>query len=400
MKDYEQVTNLIDVESLQAIQDNCAKALGLAFVAVDYRGVPITEYSGFTSFCSLIRQDDSLMALCERCDAHGGLRAAISEQPCIYRCHAGLVDFAVPFILEGSYIGAVLGGQVRLSDAEPPELERILPSQTTFEMSAELEKAYQEIEPISYEKLCAAVDMIRCVLLFSMQCYHEKDVAEELAQKSRELRAERDIRSDLEYAVQQRKDVFSRQEEGFGYFYFVMNMLANLSQQGKSEELRRVLYDYVDLVRYITDPDDQASTLGEELDCVAAFLRILKAWYQDDFSFDVSVSERCKSQPCTRLMLQRIAEGLLLASEESMLLAWKRFEIAIEVDGSCVALRVAVSEAALKESAEDLDDFLEASVDDLSRALLRESEDGCRLPVSVERQGGHGASIRFRLPLT
>ena len=107
------ISDFIDVEQLQAIQDNCSKAMGLAFVTVDYRGRPITKYSGFTPHCKLGREIQGFSEMCEQCDAHGGLHSAITGQPYIYRCHADLVDFAVPLIFNGSYMGAVMGGQVR-----------------------------------------------------------------------------------------------------------------------------------------------------------------------------------------------------------------------------------------------------------------------------------------------
>ena len=104
MEDARKVSDFIDLDLLQSIQDNCSKAMGLAFITVDYKGIPITKYSGFTSHCVLGRQEKGFAEMCEQCDAHGGLHAAITGQPYIYRCHANLVDFAVPLIVNGSYM--------------------------------------------------------------------------------------------------------------------------------------------------------------------------------------------------------------------------------------------------------------------------------------------------------
>ena len=127
----------IDLDLLQNIQDNCSKAMGLAFITVDYKGIPITKYSGFTSHCMLGRQAKGFAEMCEQCDAHGGLHAAITGQPYIYRCHADLVDFAVPLIVNGSYMGAVLGGQVRLQEESERELEHILPQRPNWKRDKE-----------------------------------------------------------------------------------------------------------------------------------------------------------------------------------------------------------------------------------------------------------------------
>ena len=102
------------MERLQTLLDNLAKALDLAFVAVDYRGCPVTKSSGFTDFCSHMQKHAGYGQLCSQCYAHGGLHATMAEAPYIYRCHCGLAEFAVPLMVEGKYVGAVMGGQCEL----------------------------------------------------------------------------------------------------------------------------------------------------------------------------------------------------------------------------------------------------------------------------------------------
>jgi Predicted sensor domain len=46
------ITDIIDVEVLQRIQDSFSDATGLAAVTVDYKGNPITEYSNFSEYCT------------------------------------------------------------------------------------------------------------------------------------------------------------------------------------------------------------------------------------------------------------------------------------------------------------------------------------------------------------
>ena len=111
MGEFKKISDQVNIELIQSIQDKCSKAMGLAFVTVDYKGRPITKYSGFTEHCALGRQLQGFSELCEQCDAHGGLHSAITGQPYIYRCHADLVDFAVPLILDDNYLGSVMGGR-------------------------------------------------------------------------------------------------------------------------------------------------------------------------------------------------------------------------------------------------------------------------------------------------
>ena len=99
---------------LQKIQDAFAESTGFAAITVDFRGKPITEYSNFSPFCKLVRNHPQFVEICYKCDAFGGLEAARKGTSHIYRCHAGLVDFAVPIMVKGQYLGSMMVGQVKV----------------------------------------------------------------------------------------------------------------------------------------------------------------------------------------------------------------------------------------------------------------------------------------------
>ena len=46
------LTDLIDIEMLQRIQDAFADMTGMAVVTVDENGAPVTKESNFTDFCN------------------------------------------------------------------------------------------------------------------------------------------------------------------------------------------------------------------------------------------------------------------------------------------------------------------------------------------------------------
>lgn len=107
------LTDLLDVETLQRFQDSFSQMTGIAAMTTNAEGVPVTEASGFSHFCmNMIRQSPKGKKLCEECDQRGGQRAMRTGKPQIYTCHGGLVDFASPLIVNGQFIGSVMGGQV------------------------------------------------------------------------------------------------------------------------------------------------------------------------------------------------------------------------------------------------------------------------------------------------
>lgn len=108
------LTDLISVDALQQIQDGFSRYTGMAALTTDVNGTPVTTGSGFTKFCmELTRQSEKGCHNCEECDKNGALLTLKNGHASVYTCHAGLMDFAAPIMVEGNFIGSFIGGQVR-----------------------------------------------------------------------------------------------------------------------------------------------------------------------------------------------------------------------------------------------------------------------------------------------
>ena len=62
----------------------------------------------YTSFCKRLRELDAFREKCYYCDACGGRKARRIGKAYVYICHAGLIDFAIPIMIKGQYVGAFL----------------------------------------------------------------------------------------------------------------------------------------------------------------------------------------------------------------------------------------------------------------------------------------------------
>jgi ligand-binding sensor protein/AraC-like DNA-binding protein len=128
MDAIERLKSVINIEKWQLVQDALSDVTGMSIVTADYRGVPITEHSGCRAYCRGVREDPALTRLCQKCDSRGGLEAIRAKAPYIYRCHMNVVDAAIPIIIDNSYLGSILIGQVLLPEGEQVErLEMICP---------------------------------------------------------------------------------------------------------------------------------------------------------------------------------------------------------------------------------------------------------------------------------
>lgn len=96
--------DIMDSKKLQEIQDMFSDSTGLAAIAVDSDGEYVTQGSNFTDFCmKYTRGNPEGLRRCVKCD---------NECTGTYYCHAGLMDFASPIIVEGERVGSIIGGQV------------------------------------------------------------------------------------------------------------------------------------------------------------------------------------------------------------------------------------------------------------------------------------------------
>ena len=117
------LTDLIDVESLQKIQDAFSEMSGIASMITDASGTIQTKPSGFTDFCKkYVRNTEEGRKRCQECDRLGVEKAAKAGGSCAYFCHAGLVAFAAPIMAHGHLVGCFIGGQMLTI---PPDEEEI-----------------------------------------------------------------------------------------------------------------------------------------------------------------------------------------------------------------------------------------------------------------------------------
>lgn len=105
--------DVIDIDLLQKFQDNFAESMDIASVTVDINGTPVTSPSSYTSFCATFTQSTDIGTnRCAESHRKGGQEAARTGKPYVYTCHAGLIDFAAPIMINGTQVGTILGGQI------------------------------------------------------------------------------------------------------------------------------------------------------------------------------------------------------------------------------------------------------------------------------------------------
>ena len=153
----------LNSELINKIAQDFAQATSLAVVVVNIHGDEISELFNFTPFSQMMRQHSQLSTRCRMSDRCGGLEASKSDQPCIYRCHAGLTDFSIPLVIAGHLVGFVLCGQVRLRN-DDVDLVDILNVDDCWQADPELLNEFRKVPEMDYSRVMASADLLKLIV--------------------------------------------------------------------------------------------------------------------------------------------------------------------------------------------------------------------------------------------
>ncbi|WP_017353561.1 PocR ligand-binding domain-containing protein [Clostridium sp. VAP51] len=184
IKDNLNLNKVIDLEKWVNLQESLAVVTKVAIIIVDYKGNPITKHSGCHRFCKAVRDNPELVKYCQKCDSRGGLEAVRLNEPYIYLCHYNIVDIAIPIIIDGKYIGAVMAGQVKLSDTNASDiLEQIVGTSNNFIVKKALEdfkNYYDELPILSYEEVKEIANMLFSLCNYLIEEALDKNLISEM----------------------------------------------------------------------------------------------------------------------------------------------------------------------------------------------------------------------------
>jgi ligand-binding sensor protein len=309
VKQLMNLKNFIDIEKLQKIQNEFSTATGIASVTVDCIGKPVTKSSNFTRYCDLIRSDSKRKKVCYKCDAHGGLQAAIKGGPYFYTCHGGLTDFAIPIIVNDTYLGAVLAGQIRLED-EVEELDNIVIPSPDLLDNPILKEAYLETPILSFEQVQAAAEMIFAVTNYIVERQFVNIIQERLNDKNMKLLESITVQSELERSLKEAELKALQSQINPHFLFNVLNTIGRLALMENAKKTENIIYSFSDMMRYTLKKNStQLVNLSSEIDHVSNYLSIQKLRLGERLNYNIDVPEDLRGIKCPFMILQPIVEN-------------------------------------------------------------------------------------------
>ena len=312
------INDVIDVEVLQKIQDSFSDATGLAAVTVDYKGNPVTKYSNFSEFCNCVRKDSNNRDLCYQSDAHGGIESARSGKPAIYICHGGLVDVAVPIMVKGNYLGAIMAGQVKI----PKDEMKKLPYGTSHELTdftkhPEVLESYDKAWKTTLTQVKSAADLLYTIANYLVEKQMIHIMQEELHNKNIELMEEVKLRSEVEASLKE-ADLKALQAQINPHFLFnVLNTIGRLALLEGADKTQEMIYAFSDMMRYTLKKEkNNVVTLKEEMEHVQNYLSIQKMRLGNRLNYSVQIDEMAEDILCPFMTVQPFVENAIIHAVE------------------------------------------------------------------------------------
>ena len=311
-----QIEDVIDVKELQNLQDNWAKATNLAFVSVDRNGRPITEQSNFTPFCEKLRQYDEFREKCHYCDACGGRKAKRIGRAYTYICHAGLIDFAIPIMIKGQYVGAILAGQVACTQKQ--DLRPIATASQGWQKDEELVKLYNQVAVMPVEKILAVAQILCDSYNYSIEKQYVNKIDSELREKDLKLIKEEKLRIEMEKSLREIELKALHYQINPHFLFNVLNTIGRLAFFENAKMTEDVVYAFSDMMRYILRKSTQPlSSLGDEITYVLNYLKIQKIRLGSRLQYTIAVPEEYYMVKLPFLSLTTIVENSIKHAVEN-----------------------------------------------------------------------------------
>ncbi|MEA4934347.1 MAG: PocR ligand-binding domain-containing protein [Lawsonibacter sp.] len=300
-----QLEDILDVDTLQKFLDNFAVGFNCAAVSVGRNGEEFTRPSYYRPFCSdYIHNSYIGDQRCAQCHKEFGEKAIAQGRPYIGYCHAGLVDFAAPVIINGEHIGTVLGGQILDKNANEAQIRKVAHEIDSDENG--LWEATQKIDIVPKQTIQAAAEVLYIVVNAMAQSGFNRIESNLLSSNFANNFIE--ISATVESLAEGSQDIVSHQNQ----------LVSEILQTQKH------IKEITDVLKSITKISDQVRILGINASIEAAHIGAAGK------TFGVVATEISKLSDTTKQTVETV-NSITEAVEKSIQATQKNAELTMDV---------------------------------------------------------------------
>lgn len=158
-----ELDDLIDVATLQAIQNQFAQLVGVAAFITDLEGQPFAPCSRCSQFCQIIHSRPEGMAACQA--SWRSIALLDQEGAAIHVCHAGIQYASAPVSVGQQRLGLVTAGQFFTEPPDPAAFrERALATGVRLGISGEaLAGAMDSLTILSHDQAMQITNLLQTI---------------------------------------------------------------------------------------------------------------------------------------------------------------------------------------------------------------------------------------------
>ncbi|HBK4951534.1 TPA: PocR ligand-binding domain-containing protein, partial [Raoultella ornithinolytica] len=269
MKNKYKLHEFLDVDRLQTLQDNFSQSMMIALVVVDQDGIPVTQASGFSDFCARSRMNATLARHCYDSDSAGGRAAMLAGEPVVYRCYCGFVEFAVPIMINGHYLGAFISGQVKVEAEKEQTIPYILDNNHLWQENPWLINLHENTPRMPYDRFESTAYTLLHVASYLVEQAHANNIQRELQQKEQELTSELRKRVEIERSLHEAEFKALSYQINPHFLFNVLNTIGRLAFLEDASRTETMVHDFSDMMRYLLRKNNNGLiTLGREMNYV------------------------------------------------------------------------------------------------------------------------------------
>jgi len=225
------ITDILNVDILQRLQDSFVAMTQTACLIVDTEGNNVTRPSKITEFCEkYVKLSEASCQKCGTCYVNAIKAAKEKGATQGFICHAGLIAYGNPIVMEGVVIGGIIVGQVKLaalSEASKKAVQELV-KELDVDFDAYWE-AFQKIDEKSEEELQRSADF----------AYTMAGIASELAYSRYRIR---DTVKEIEAAANMKSDFLANMSHEIRT---PMNAVIGMAEMALREDLSDSARDYI-----------------------------------------------------------------------------------------------------------------------------------------------------------
>lgn len=333
--------DIIDMEEFQKIQDDIAYSTGTAIITTDCNGKPLTSHSMCTDFCKSIREKSDLRNLCEKCDSIGGLESVRRGNPYIYKCHMGIIDFAIPIIFKGEYLGSLMAGQVLTEESKLESLESIIESHEKAANKDKIMDKYKNIPVIPYDRIQAIAKMIFGISNYIVDQGALKMLQQELSEKNvRVVKAEK-IQAELGKELKDSQLKALQSQINPHFLFNTLNSISALALIEDAPRTKKVVCNLSEILRYTLKRTSAVVDLEDEINYITSYLNLQKIRFGSRLEFHIDVDDKYQKIKIPFMIIQPFVENSIIhgigLKEEGGLIKIKAYK-------SCKALIISIED--------------------------------------------------------